>query len=169
MDIRALQKRGLDFIKKYKFVAIIFLAGLLLMLLPTKTEKKSDAALPDNPEIVLYEDTGQKLSKILSRVEGAGNVEILLTVAAGEETVFQTNDNITVSEGNSTSHKTTVTLTDENRRQEGVIKQINPPKYLGAIVVCEGAESPAVRLAIVEAVAKVTGLGSDRVSVLKMK
>ena len=43
------------------------------------------------------------------------------------------------------------------------------PVYQGAVVVCEGAERAAVRLAIVEAVSSLTGLGSDKISVIKMK
>jgi stage III sporulation protein AG len=43
------------------------------------------------------------------------------------------------------------------------------PQYLGAIVVCQGADRSDVRLAIVEAVSALTGLGADKISVLKMK
>lgn len=169
MDIKAFQNKWLGFIKKYRFVALVLAIGLVLMLLPGKTSV-SDTPIPvSENEKQQHTDPSEKLSKILSRVEGAGNVEVLLTVASGEETVFQTNDDISVSEGNSATHKTTVTVTDNNRKQDGLVRQINPPRYLGAIVVCEGAENPTVRLAIVEAVARVTGLGSDRVCVLKMK
>ena len=41
-------------------------------------------------------------------------------------------------------------------------------KY-GCVVVCEGADSPAVRLEVTNAVAAYTGLGSDKISVIKMK
>ena len=40
-------------------------------------------------------------------------------------------------------------------------------KY-GCVVVCEGADSPAVRLEVTNAVAAYTGLGSDKISVIKM-
>jgi hypothetical protein len=40
---------------------------------------------------------------------------------------------------------------------------------MGAIVVCQGADSPSVKLAITQAVAKITGLGTDEICVLKMK
>jgi len=40
---------------------------------------------------------------------------------------------------------------------------------MGAVIVCQGADDPQVRLSIVDAVSKVTGLGSDKISVLKMK
>jgi len=37
------------------------------------------------------------------------------------------------------------------------------------VVVCEGADSAAVRLRVTEAAAAYTGFGSDRITVLKMK
>lgn len=39
----------------------------------------------------------------------------------------------------------------------------------GVVVVCEGAESAAVRLSVVRAVSGYTGLRSDRIEVLKMQ
>jgi hypothetical protein len=41
--------------------------------------------------------------------------------------------------------------------------------YQGAVVLCQGAADAAVRLAVVEAVSKATGLGADKICVLKMK
>ena len=39
----------------------------------------------------------------------------------------------------------------------------------GAVVVCDGADAPSVRLYVTNAVMSYTGLGSDRISVVKMK
>jgi len=39
----------------------------------------------------------------------------------------------------------------------------------GCVVVCQGADSPGVRLDVTAAVAAYTGLGSDKISVFKMK
>ena len=36
------------------------------------------------------------------------------------------------------------------------------------VVLCQGADAPSVKLAIVEAVRCVTGLGADQISVQKM-
>ena len=38
----------------------------------------------------------------------------------------------------------------------------------GAVIVCEGAEDPQVRLALLQAVRSYTGLASDRITILKM-
>ena len=60
-------------------------------------------------------------------------------------------------------------LTDSHRDQVGLVRQTIPPIYQGAIILCQGADSAAVRLAIIQAVAGATGLTSDRITVLKMK
>ena len=108
-----------------------------------------------------------KLSALLSKVEGAGRVEVILTISEGEEIVYQTNGNATDS--SVTGSTNTVTVTDANRNQTGLIKQIKAEKYQGAIIVCAGANNPSVRLQIVDAVSRATGLGVNKISVLKMK
>ena len=63
----------------------------------------------------------------------------------------------------------TVILSDSTRGQEGLVCQVNPPTYLGAVVLCQGADLPSVRLSITEAVSNATGLGYHKITVLKMK
>ena len=60
-------------------------------------------------------------------------------------------------------------ISGSDRGQEGLIKQVNAPTYRGAIVVCQGADDPVVKLSITEAVSRATGLGVDKISVIKMK
>jgi stage III sporulation protein AG len=43
------------------------------------------------------------------------------------------------------------------------------PEFQGALVVAEGADDATVRLAITKAVAGLTGLGSDRITITKMQ
>ena len=168
MDVAALRTKAAEFAKKYKFVAIILMVGIVLMALPTGRKEESST-------VYEQEKTQQTLSindalaEILCKIEGAGNVKVLLTVASGTETIYQTDDRVSVSENNSTTQIDTVTVTDSNRNETGLIKQVNPPTYQGAIILCQGANSASIRLAIVDAVSKVTGLSSDHISVLKMK
>ena len=60
-------------------------------------------------------------------------------------------------------------ITGQNKQETGLVRQVIPPTYMGVVVVCEGADNPSLKLAIVDAVSKATGLGADRISVLKMK
>lgn len=169
MDLKTLADRILQLIKKYRYVILILGIGLVLMTIPggnNRTEEDAPVSVSDPTAEPLLEE---KLSSVLSQVHGAGSVRVILTVAQGEETVYQTNKNETNNTDSSSSGMDTVTITDGDRNQTGLIRQINPVVYQGAIIVCQGADDPAVRLAIVDAVSKLTGLGANRISVLKMK
>ena len=148
------QRKWRSWLKQYRYVLLIVLVGVALLCLPSGTEEK-----PVSRQIPETVDVEEKLAKILSRIDGAGDVEVMLAEAVGEEIIYQTDN----------GGADTVIVADESRRQQGLIRTRESPVYQGAIVVCRGADSAAVRLAIVEAVANVTGLGSDRITVLKMK
>lgn len=168
MDTVNIRIKLLDLIKKYKYAVIVLLLGITLMLLPVG--KRNEAAVKTVVEqMEEKEDVNDALEQILCQIAGAGEVRVLLSVATGEETVYQTDNKLSQSDENSNTQIDTVTVTDADRNESGLIKQKISPVYRGAIVVCQGADSAQVRLAIVEAVAKVTGLSSDRISVLKMK
>ncbi len=169
MDLRYISAKILDFTKKYRYVLLILLIGLLFMTLPNSTVSKSDSTTVTEPETQTEEMINEKLSSILSKLDGAGKVEVMITVARGEETIFQTDNKFSVTEQSDTTQQDTVTVTDSERSQTGLIRQVNPPVYLGAVILCQGADSASVRLSIVDAVSKATGLGADQISVLKMK
>lgn len=155
-------------ISKYKYAIIILLVGIGLMLLP----KRSDGNEATQSVTVAPQETTSieiQLAHILSQVKGAGRVEVMLTVKEGEQTLYQTDTHATQSDASASNTNDTVIITDKNRGQSALVQQVYGPKYLGAIVLCSGANDPQVRLAIVDAVSKITGLGADRISVLELK
>ena len=92
-------------------------------------------------------------------------MQVLLTEEAGRQTLYQTD----IQSDESRRTEDTVLVEDASRRETGLVRQTLEPKYRGAVVLCQGADQPSVRLAVVEAVRCVTGLGADRISVLNMK
>ena len=168
MDIKALSGKLPQWLKKYRYPILVLALGLVLMVLPGRSKKTE----PVPVEKTVTEQTGSistELAQILGRIQGVGKVEVMLTVKTGETTVYQTDEDISTTETGSTVRKETVIVTNSDRQQEALVSQILPPEYLGAVIVCQGADDVQVRLAVVEAVSKATGLGSDRISVLKMK
>ena len=155
----------LPLINRYKYVLIVIFAGLLLMLLPGKQETAS-VSETTVPKVQTIQD---QLEEILSKIYGVGRVEVLLTQAQGERTVYVSDEHSSLS-GDSDSHQAdTVIITDESRAQKGLVSQVLPPVYLGAVIVCQGGDQPSVKLAVVEAVCDATGLSADKITVLKMK
>ena len=159
-----LGKQVLDLALRYKYALLVVILGITLMLIPGRKEKTVEAPTETVSQATKYPDC-QQLEDFLSQIQGAGKVHVLLAYAKGEETVYQTDSDISDSD----SRIDTVIITDSQRGESGLIQQINPPTYLGAVVICQGADRAEVRLAIVEAVSTYTGLGADRISVLKMK
>ena len=155
-------------LKKYRYPILILLIGFVLMSIPMnlhQSDKKEQPETNTNSERNLE----TKLSETLSQMHGAGKVEVVLTRAAGEEVVYQTNLDTNSGTTSTQTESSTVTITDSSRNQSGLIRQIIPEQYLGAIILCQGADDPIIRLAIVDAVSKATGLGANKISVLKLK
>ena len=166
MDWMTHREKARLWLKEYRYVILVLVLGILLMMLPQgKTEEKKEESIPI-PETEAQETVQEQLEQLLSMVQGAGKVRVLLTEAEGERVVYQTDG----EENSQNSKRTeTVILSDSGRAESGLVQQIIPPTYLGAVILCQGADSASVRLALIEAVSNATGLSSDRISVLKMK
>ena len=167
MDLKSIGAKITPYVKKYRYVILIAVVGVVLMNLPDW--KAEDKTVTVEQSVASFPDPTEELTQILSQIRGAGKVKLLLTLQAGEKTVYQTDRDTSQSENGQQIKVETVVVTDSDRAQTGLIQQTMAPTYRGAIVVCQGADDDAVRLAVVEAVADATGLGTDRISVIKMK
>ncbi len=156
-------------LRKYKYAMAVLLVGLLLMMIPTRQTTSENEMKNEPLSIIENPDLASELTEILEDIQGAGKVKLMLSVAEGERILYQTDSTYTQSEHNTSSKTQTILITDSNRNQSGLIHQKNPPVYRGAVVLSQGADEPTVRLAIVDAVGKATGLGADKIAVLKMK
>ncbi len=168
MDIKQVGAKALDFVKKYRYAILVLLVGIVLMALPEKAETQAEEQVREEIAAPAPSLTEQ-LEQVLVQIKGVGKVTVLLTVAEGERNVYQYDEDVSLSDGSSTSRKDTVITTDSDRDQQALIVQVVPAVYQGAVIVCQGADSPAVKLAVTDAVAKATGLSADKISVLKMK
>lgn len=165
MDWVSMKERGWESLKKYRYVLLAVLAGLFLMVVPEKKKEPEYRVAAVSAEPRLQDS----LSEILSKISGAGKVEVLLTEAKGEQMLYQMDEDRTVGENNTDIRRKTVLVTDSGRNETGLLRQIDPPTYQGAVVLCQGADNAKIALAIVEAVADATGLSADKITVLKMK
>ena len=160
MDANGPRQRINALFGKYKYPILVVLVGLGLLLLPT-----GETETPPVPvEIVREASLEQRLEELLAQIEGAGAVRVLLTEDVGRETVWQTD----VQKDADSVREDTVILEDSGRNETGLVRRTTEPSYRGAVILCQGADAPSVKLAIVEAVRCVTGLGADQISVQKM-
>ena len=161
--LKGLSPAAKKLLGRYQYVLLVLAAGVLLLLLPLGGggEDKSahtPAQLQEEFDLEAFEN---KLAKTLSQVQGAGEVQVLLTLKSGSRQVLAQD----TQRGAEESSASTVTLGRGSGSQEVVPLQTLAPQFQGALVVCPGGGDPEVCLQIVQAVSALTGLGSDRISV----
>lgn len=157
-------------LKKYRLAALVVLLGVVLMLLPTggKAQISGDGG-ETLWETFSLEETEKRMAEVLGAIDGVGRVRIMLTLRAGSTLRLAEDSSLSDSSGQTKQEKQVLTVNRGSGRQEVVVTQQLYPTYQGAVVVCEGAGSSSVRLAVVNAVSVLTGLSSDRISVVKWK
>lgn len=165
-----LVRRAKEVLGKYQYVLLLLLVGALLLALPAGGKKTASA--PDETGRVSGEDvsffwTGleERLEKALSRIEGAGEVRVVLTLKEGPRQVLAQEGKV----GENSHETTTVLASQSGGVREPVKVQELGPSYQGALVVAQGADDPRVRLALSQAVSALTGLGADKITICKGK
>lgn len=153
--------------KKYRLVALILLLGIALMLMPTGDTKEEMTAQSQTAEVFSLEDTERRMEEILGRIEGTGKLQVMLTLKSGARLYLAEDTEESAEDGALQRHKETVTVSRGSGYEDVVVTQQVYPLYQGAVVVCQGGDKAAVRLAVTEAVAALTGLSSDKISVVK--
>lgn len=158
-----------DFLKRYKYVLLVIAAGIILLLIPTGDgeEKVSETqGVAGGEEDFSVAALEEELSEILSRVEGAGEVSVMLTVRSGMERILATDRDSAEHEDESELREETVVISTDSGEEVVLIGQ-NYPTFQGALVVCPGGDDPEVQLALTRALSALTGLTSNRITVCK--
>ena len=146
--------------------ALLILGVGLLLLLP----RHSDAAVSGGKEEALdfaLASEEKRIEEALGRIQGAGKVTVVLTLDSSEERIYARNTDSDRQEplGSGRSEE----RSEIARVGDGALTvRIAYPRYRGALVVTEGTGS-ALRLEITQAVAALTGLSTDRITVLTGK
>lgn len=167
-------------LKKFRYPALILLLGIALMLIPfhssadtKKTDEAAEQSAAPVPETDYKTEVETQLASILQQIQGTGKVSVMLTLKSGAQTIYQTDTALTSQTGDSTtantSTETTVILSKDDIGQEAAVAKTIYPVFLGAVVVCEGADDPTVRLNVISVVSSTTGLSSEKITVVKMK
>ena len=158
--------------ERYKYAALAALVGVGLLLIPVRekgaedTQRRQEAA-----EELQSLELQQQMEEILSVMSGVGQVKVLLTVDSdGERQLAQTTElsySGAVASPEDYLRRSETVLVDGDSGEETVVVRTLYPTYRGALVVCTGGDRAEVRLAVTEAVAALTGLTSDQITVGK--
>ena len=175
IDLKKISFAVKEFLARYKYIVIIAVLGLVLLMWPTGDEPACEVLPVQSGAVYDMED---KLKNILSKIEGVGRLDVSLTLKSGVEVQYAgevsqssqqklEDGQLAQSELNEDS-KVVVLRSKDGNESAAVVKEVYP-EPLGAVVVCEGADNASVRLKVTNAVSTLTGLSSDKISVVKMK
>ena len=165
-------KRLRAFWGKYGFVLLILLAGVALLLWPTEPKSEQQQAPTETVrEAASLAETEERMQSILSKIDGVGQLELMLTVESTQEREFMQDTELsysgaTAAPDNYTRRSEAVVLSGDGGEEPVVVRNVGPT-YRGALVVCTGGANAEVKLAVTQAVAALTGLSSDRITVVK--
>lgn len=185
-------KRKLENIFVFVIILIVTIIAINFILNDGKQEKiESDdpnkrlATTPNTNTFDITEEPeedelAQKLENILSKINGVGRVEVMITYSETSKTIPVYNEESTqqdTEEADSNGGTRKITQTDT--RKEVIYEEVDGNKTLitqsvisptieGAIITAEGANNATVKANIVQAVEAVTGIATHKIQVFEM-
>ena len=155
--------------KIYSLLSLAVICGIALIAI-SGLEKKETAKQEENINTISKEELSsegskegleEKLENILSQIEGAGEVDVMITYESSEEIQPAFNTNTTTEETKEVDQQggeRTVTTSSENKTMitsssnEPIVIKTNQPKINGVIVVATGAKDLTVKETLYSAV-----------------
>ena len=151
---------------KFKLPILVLLIGVLLMLIPLRRQD-SEVKNSEWQESFSLADMERKMEGILSNIAGVGRTDVMLTLKSGNTLQLAQDKDYSEREQEKKEDAQVVKLNRGSGTQEVVVTHEIYPTYLGAVVVCDGADNASVCLSVTEAVSVLTGLSSDKIRVEK--
>lgn len=121
-----------------------------------------------------------KLEKILSKIQGVGEVQVCINYQESAEVVAMYNENSKTSSTEETDTSGGTRKIEETDTQKDIIykedngektpitKKVVQPKIEGAIITAKGANNAETKTNIIQAVEAVTGLATHKIQVFEM-
>ena len=121
-----------------------------------------------------------RLKDILSKIQGVGEVEVLINYSESSEIVPMYNENTKTSntaETDTSGGTRTIQETDSQKEiiyeendgeKTPITQKVVEPKIEGAIITAKGANNADVKSSIIQAVEAVTGLATHKIQVFEM-
>ena len=156
METNEKRETSLRGMLKNKYALLLLAVGLLLLLLPSGGGSAKKTASPElTAPAFSVADEEKRLAGELSCIRDVGRVSVLLSVEGSAQRQLAQSEDKTL-------------VVSENGDEKVVDLHYVNPEYKGAVIVCDGADDAAAKLAVISAVESYTGLTGDRITVMKM-
>lgn len=142
------------------FILIIIIGLIFVSVLGSSSEKTPSE---HSEEITISEE--ERLREILSDIDGAGDVSVMITYYGTNEKniAYEKRKNMSSFGGSNESYDEKAVMADG----EPMIINETYPEVKGVVVTAEGAQNPAVREALINAVRAALDVGAHKICIYK--
>ena len=161
-------------IKKVKHIQIYIAIGLavIIALIYFSTvfnkPKESSSTKDDNiskefsSSLEYVDYLENKLENVLTKVKGAGDVEVIITLEKGFEYVYVTEEETRTTSNGTTVTTSTVVLVDG----QPVLEEEIYPIISGLVVVASGADNIKVKMNVLSVIQTVIDIDNSKINIL---
>lgn len=171
-------KSFIDKFKKMKKTELLIIGILIILalfiyfnsnqLLGISSKNENDITTTISSTNQYITDLETRLSNVLSKVQGAGNVSVMISIECGSEIVVATSSENKTNTSTGSSSSTQSSTTVEKPIIIGdtpLILMEKLPKIKGVIVVAQGAENVQVRLELLRAVQALLDIDANNIEI----
>lgn len=163
---------------KTSLIAIIGIIGIVLIaisgLKPSDSADSKNNAVSGAPAAFeddgdSYKDqVGNELENILSKIDGVGECEVMLSVEGTAEYIFAENVDKSQdlsSNGSSDRYQNEIVMIENSGSRQALVRKIVRPKICGVVVVCRGGGDITIKERVIKAVSAALNIPYGRICV----
>lgn len=161
--------------KNIILMVLVLCAGFVLLIGEFVNKDKTEQVTVENTPVYAAQytkETEKKLEDILSRVSGAGSVQVMLTLESCYENVYAKGYNSKSEMDDLKQEKEEseeyIIVKNGSNNEECLVIKVYEPTIKGVAIIAEGADDVNVKRAITETVCALFDISSAKVSVEKM-
>ena len=146
---------------QYLLVGVLSLLLIIALLFGNFNSGQTNFITQEKDYVTKLED---KLSSVLSKVDGAGKVSVVITVESGMETVLAEKTIITETMNGKVIETTPILVNGKT-----VILKEKFPKIIGVLIVANGANNISILTKIQQATVSLLDINVNQIEILTMK
>ncbi|MCD8108100.1 MAG: hypothetical protein LUE20_09090 [Oscillospiraceae bacterium] len=148
--------------KQLIYLSVAVLSVILIMMLnsfESNDEDTTDTETIPDVSSEYAEELKLQLEEIISKIDGVGEVTVMLTIESSASYVYTTD-----IEKDELETKTETVIIGN---KEALIERIDNPQVSGVLVVCTGGDRAVIQEQVIKAVSTVLDIPSNKVYVAK--
>ncbi len=156
---------------KVKIIVFVGLLGILLIFFSEFTGKEKSEQADEQVSTSSYEtyaqDMEKRLEKILSKIEGVGKAEVMVTVSGTEEYIYAQEEKVKNGEKDFSTENEYVLIGSGGEKQ-ALLKKVVNPQISGIVIICEGGDSNIVKERVYSSISAAFEISSSQIYVTKL-